>query len=41
MIEAKQTPDLLSQINEKLDNLSLKLDEMRACLFQSDNLPNC
>jgi hypothetical protein len=28
-IDAKQTPYLLSQINEKLDNLSLKLDEMR------------
>ena len=28
-IDAKQTPDLLSQINDKLDNLSLKLDEMR------------
>jgi len=28
-IDAKQTANLLSQINEKLDNLSLKLDEMR------------
>ncbi|CAB3980647.1 Hypothetical predicted protein [Paramuricea clavata] len=28
-IDAKQTPYLLSQINEKLDSLSLKLHEMR------------